>query len=220
MLDAIERIEVYVRSALAYELAHLQGPFGYERSWNLPGLGEGEYADFISRVQSCCVRSSEQFIKHHESTYGDKHALPPYWVIVEVFDFGMTAKLYKGAPKQVQARIASTLGVKVPVLKSWLHTLNTVRNSCAHHARLWNRTLGFKPKVPAKDERWDCVRKHNDKLYAVLTILHFLLGTIAPQSRWNARLFDLIEEYPVVNLARMGFPDGWKDSDLWCDAAT
>ncbi|WGT25886.1 Abi family protein [Pseudomonas marginalis] len=35
-------------------------------------------------------------------------------------------------------------------MQSWLHTLTTIRNMCAHHSRLWNRELGIRPELPRK----------------------------------------------------------------------
>ncbi len=55
VLDAIERVEVYVRSRLAYELSHLQGPFGYLDRANLPSLRDDEYDSFIAKAISISV---------------------------------------------------------------------------------------------------------------------------------------------------------------------
>lgn len=222
VLDAIERVEVYVRSKLAYELSHAQSPFGYQERGNLPGLADKEYETFIDHVSQCYRRSREQFVVHYKKKYEKQpdgtSKLPPYWIIVETFDFGLTSQLYKGAPKQVKKKIANGLGVQMPVLSSWLHVLNTVRNTCAHHARLWNKVIGFKPSVPKNDPAWAYVKEHNDRMYAVLTILNYLLSRIAPQTRWKARLNGLFESYPQIDKARMGFPEGWEDADLWKSA--
>jgi abortive infection bacteriophage resistance protein len=43
VMDAIERIEVVVRTLLAYQHAHLYGPFAYaERQDSLPGKSQQE----------------------------------------------------------------------------------------------------------------------------------------------------------------------------------
>lgn len=215
VLDAIERVEVYIRSRLAYELSHLQGPFGYLERNNLPGLSDDEYDQFIIKAKQCFKRCHEPFADHFKKKYGDAHELPPYWVIVESFDFGLVSKLYKGAPKSIRKAIANELGVQMPVLASWLHTINTIRNMCAHHARLWNKVLGYKPIVPKGDTKWDYVRTHNNKVFAVLSILNYLLATIAPDSKWKCRLITLLEEYPHIDKSRMGFPEGWQISPLW-----
>lgn len=215
VLDAIERVEVYVRSRLAYELSRLQGPFGYLDRANLPGLSDDEYDSFIPKAKLCFDRCHEPFANHFRKKYGDSHELPPYWIIVESFDFGLISKLYKGAPKSVRKAIANELGIQTPVMTSWLHAINTVRNMCAHHARLWNKTLGYKPIVPKGDEAWDYVRVNNDKVFAILSILNYLLVRIAPDTKWKIRLAALLDEYPQIDTSRMGFPVDWQSDSPW-----
>ena len=43
----------------------------------------------------CCSKDAHD--KH-----GDKHDLPPYWMLVNVTDFGMVVTLYKGSPVPVR----------------------------------------------------------------------------------------------------------------------
>ncbi|MBM6816060.1 Abi family protein [Olsenella uli] len=57
-LDAIERIEVYFRTQLAYELAGATGPFGFLDSKNLPRLTKEDYEEFLERCESEFERSS------------------------------------------------------------------------------------------------------------------------------------------------------------------
>ena len=48
-LDAIERVEVYMRTQLAYRLAETAGPFGYLDRSTLPNMEQGVYGHFMSR---------------------------------------------------------------------------------------------------------------------------------------------------------------------------
>jgi hypothetical protein len=52
-------------------------------------------------------------------------------------------------------------------------------------------------------------------IFTVLTILHFLLRQIAPQSGWRDRLFGLFDRYPSIPLPPMGIPAGSRNHDLW-----
>lgn len=97
VLDAIERVEVYFRTQLAYRLAEATGPFGFLDRGNLPRLSEEEYAEFIERCQDELERSREPFAIHFKSTYGDEHDLPPYWILVNLMDFGTMLRLFAGA---------------------------------------------------------------------------------------------------------------------------
>ncbi len=216
MLDAIERVEIAIRTDLTYILAHEQGPFGFTDRSNLPNLEDERYAKFISQIESECANSKEGFIRHFRESYGADHRLPPYWMVTELMTFGTLLTLFKGAPTAVKQQIGRRYGVSDSVLESWLGTLNVVRNICAHHGRLWNRELGFKPKIPHKDRRWQQpVVVTGGRVFVVLTILKYLLDDIAPQSRWPTMLDDLLTEYPDIPLGSMGFPANWRLCPMW-----
>ena len=218
VLDAIERVEVCVRTELVYQLAHRQGPFGYRVAANLPGLKPDEHIEFIEQLTGEYSRSRERFIEHFKQTYGNVHTLPPYWMITELMAFGTLQRLYRGSPNNVKRIIAERFDVSSVVMESWLGTLSTIRNICAHHGRLWNRELGHKPKIPQKDPRWhDPVEVLGNRVFGVLTILRYLLDDVAPQSQWSIRLSELHQHYPDVPRGQMGYPDDWPDCRIWSE---
>lgn len=139
-------------------------------------------------------------------------------MLVNLMDFGMVLTLFRGAPVAIRNSIASSVGISSRVLESWLVTLNTVRNICAHHGRLWNRTIGTKPMIPNKknDARWhEPYAVSPDKVFCVLTILSYLLEETAPQTQWRHRLSVLLDSYPDIEKARMGFEPGWEECPFW-----
>lgn len=184
-LDAIERIEVYFRSQLAYELAKETGSFGYLEPENLPRLDEEEYSEFLERCETQYLRSSEPFVRHFKEKYGDSKELPPYWIMVNLMEFGTMLRLYKGASSEIRNELAGKLGVTTRVLKSWLVALNTTRNICAHHARLWNKGIGTRPVIPTKEknpEWYEPFQIRADRTCGILTILSYLLERVAPDT--------------------------------------
>jgi abortive infection bacteriophage resistance protein len=58
--------------------------------------------------------------------------------------------LFTGVHDQIRKETATYFKTEDVVLESWLRALNGVRNIAAHHGRLWNRTLGYKPLLPYK----------------------------------------------------------------------
>jgi abortive infection bacteriophage resistance protein len=220
VMDAIERVEICLRAELVYCLAHEQGPFGYLDPANLPNLSSEEREILMRQIQEDYTRSHEAFIRHFKARYGKDHACPPYWMITELMTLGTLLRLFKGCPRAIKQRIASRFGVSDKVFESWLGALNVVRNICAHHGRLWNRELGYKPMIPRKDGRWhDPVAVPDDRMFGILTILKYLLDEIAPQSGWTGRLEALHAEYPRVPRRSMGYPDDWRDCPLWAKRA-
>ena len=218
VLDAIERVEVYFRTQLAHELSKTTGPFGFLEHAGLPKLSKDGYADFIGRCAEEYRRSREPFAVHYREKYGDTGELPPYWILVNLMDFGTMIRLYNGAPSEVRNGISGRLGVSSRVLKSWLVALNTTRNICAHHGRLWNRGIGTRPCIPAasKYPEWhDPFPVRSDNMFGILTILSYLLEYAALNTSWRKRLFCLLESRSQEELDRMGFKEGWQRCPLW-----
>lgn len=218
VFDAIERVEIYLRTQLAYSLAQVGGPFGYTEAANLPNLDREAYDKLMGRCRTALRRSREPFALHFREAYGDAHELPPYWMLVNLLDFGMVLTLYRGASDSIRKQISRTFHVEPRVMDSWLVTLNTTRNICAHHGRLWNRTLGTRPTIPRakNDPSWhEPFEVKPDKMFAVLTVLSYLLEVAAPGTAWRVRLFGLLGARSAWDLRCMGFEDGWQACPLW-----
>lgn len=77
VLNAIERVEIYMRSQLAYRLAEISGPFGFLERSSLPNIDQSKYGHFLSRCFTAYDRSKAMFVEHFKEEYGDEHGLPP-----------------------------------------------------------------------------------------------------------------------------------------------
>lgn len=217
VMDAIERIEVDARTRLAYLHAERYGPFGYaDNVATLPQLKPFDRTRLLDCFRRELLDSQEDFVVHFRRKYGPDHNDLPIWVVCELMTFGSLFTFYRGCEPDIQKELASRYGVADVVCRSWLQTLNTVRNICAHHARLWNRVLGNKPMIPNKNKRWNQpVPIPNDRMFAVLTICRHCLGIIAPGSEWTDRFKDLLAAFPEIPHAGMGLIAGWDQHPLW-----
>jgi abortive infection bacteriophage resistance protein len=221
VMDAIERIEVAVRTQLVYQFSHKHGPFGYLKQSFFPKLDGDRYKRWIDDMKDEIARSRETFIEHFREKYGDCHEMPPIWILCEVMSFGKMLTLFNGVDDDIRRMIARRYGVEDRILQSWLGALNVIRNICAHHGRLWNRELGFKPFIPLKQKypKWhDPFSIPNSRIFAILTILRYLLKEVAPTSKWERRFQDLLGRYPEIPLTAMGFPQHWKTHAIWRSA--
>jgi abortive infection bacteriophage resistance protein len=223
VMDALGRIEIAVRTQLAYNHGHLHGPFGYATEVAaLPKLDESKRADFLQRVRDEAERSKERFVEHFTTKYGDEHHDLPIWMATEVMTFGSVLTLLRGSRHQVKKAVASYFEVSATVFESWLVALNSVRNICAHHGRLWNRELGTKPLIPRASEypAWHHpVEIGNERVFAVLTICKHCLDCLGLNNHWATRLRSLLGDFPGVPINQMGFPEGWQSSPIWRDGA-
>jgi abortive infection bacteriophage resistance protein len=218
VLDAIERFEVSFKTQLTLNFSRNYDPFGYLDTKNLPRCNASDFAVLLKKMADEASRSKEEFVVHFRRKYGDSHPFLPLWMAVEIMSFGTVLALVEGMKEADLKTVARHYGVPLPVLTSWLRTLNTIRNVCAHHSRLWNRELGVKPTLPRYEagSPWhDPVPMTNNRVFAVLTILKFLMSQIAPQSGWPARLHILRDSFPSIPRAFMGFPENWQRHGVW-----
>lgn len=216
-MDAIERIEIAVRSLLATSHAGRYGLFSYANDLNsLPNLNEKDRTKFQKKITEAYDISQDAFVAHFKKKYGDEHRVLPIWMAAEIMTLGTLLTFHRGCHQDIRTEIAKPFGVHETVFASWLLSLNTVRNICAHHGRLWNRDFGTKPKIPDKLPQWrEPVQIHGNRAFAVLTICKWCVDRIAPQSEWAARARALIAGAREIPLKSMGFPDAWESSPIW-----
>jgi abortive infection bacteriophage resistance protein len=230
VMDAIERIEIAVRSRLVHEHVRAQGhdPFSYAEGACVPtGARDprGHYSRLLDDAKGAlagAVREPDgphvtEALRHFAKKYGDKHDYPPLWLAAEAFSFGDVVTLYRGSPWGVQKAVARSFKLPEPVFFSWLRTLQVVRNVCAHHGRLWNRVSRITPMVPRHKPIWsEPVLGPNDHPFYVLTILAHFLGVVSDGSGWACRLRELVEvRYPTVPRLPMGMGGGWMEHPVW-----
>lgn len=229
VMDGIERVEVAVRTVLLTELALRGGPFVHLDIRNFHGVASDTHARFVAELRDGAQRSREVFVDHFRATYDEFPDLP-IWAAAEIMSFGHMLTLFNMSGKHVQNTVAARYNLPGIVLQSWLLTLNYVRNLCAHHSRLWNRELAIRPAIPyaKRHPEWHgTVPIDNRRVFAVLTLLHYLLRRVAPQTHWRNRVFAVFDRFPDVPWAADGHPRGVANTravDLtgrqaarWCD---
>jgi len=133
LIDAIERIEVAVRTHVSYVLAHEYGAFAHTSSDNFHP--KFRHSEWLTKVEEETERSSEDFIQHYQRKYTDFPTLP-IWMLTEVMTLGALSKLYLGMQNDDKKLVANKFGLHHKQMKDWLHVLTYVRNICTHHSRL------------------------------------------------------------------------------------
>lgn len=231
IFDAIERIEIAIRTQIIYQLSHKYGShwqdnediFKIENYTRKDGsIGTIDvFKDIQKHIkEQLASNKAEVFIKHYALNY-DPPANPPSWMSVEIMYFNHLSQICSNLKERSDiAAIAKWFSMPPEIFCSWLHTINYVRNICAHHARLWNRDFNIVPtKLKfSKDKIWvsDPEKIQRAKLYHFVCMVNYLLQTANPRSNFKTRLIALIEEYKhVVNTGYMGFPENWRDERIW-----
>jgi abortive infection bacteriophage resistance protein len=227
-MEAVERIEVAVRTQLAYHHAHAWSPDAYATNpVSLPRLvGTGRdrrshsgFLDRLTKIRN--QRRDDPFVRHFgERDTSSDHM--PIWMATELMSIGDIVVMYGGCRDAERDPVAMAFGVTSGVFASWLGTLQHVRNICAHHGRLWNRSLVRIPKLPPRRTHPDWfqpVPVEGSRIFTAMTLCAYLLKWILPTSTWATRVKELIDDHPSVPPASMGFPPKWRECPLWAGAS-
>ena len=62
---------------------------------------------------------------------------------------------------------------------------------------------------------WITLSANPLRIYYNLCIIKYFLDTISPNNDMGQKLRDLLAVFPLVDPAAMGFPEGWKNEELW-----
>lgn len=123
IFNAIERIEISLRTKLIYHLSLSHGAEWY-------------------------LKQSLFRVKHYLNHPND---YPEAWKGLEVVTLGTLSKLFDNLEIQLpeKSKIANEFGLSsTRDFSSWLRTITLIRNLIAHHSRLWNRALIIKYTWP------------------------------------------------------------------------
>lgn len=216
VFNAIEKIEIALRTKIIYYFSLSYGSHFHEN----PELyrNPDSCASGLVKLYKEIDRSTEDFIKHYYDKYTDPEN-PPAWMSLEVASIGILSHLYedlKLVPEKKQ--IAKEFGLPdVKFLESWMHAFSNLRNTCAHHSRIWNRRFVAAPKLPNNTTFPFLVNKtiHTNKLYASLCCIQYILKIISPNSSFCTNLINLMNHCPLNQSRAMGFPSDWKTEKLW-----
>ncbi|MDV6271579.1 Abi family protein [Rhodococcus globerulus] len=241
VLDAIERIEVAMRLRVGHTLGR-RGAFAHTDPNALSteivavsdpsqppayaGWLESAHAKWLRKVQQDQNRSKEEFAKHFTRKYGGPL---PVWVVTEILDFGGLSRLYEGLKQRDRDDIAASFGLRDnsgaghgAALASWMKNLNYIRNTCAHHSRLWNRNidvqLSYRHLTAIPELRHAASPTSAKRVYASLAVLAYLMDQVCPGSTWTADITGHIQSGLVAmnrSDTEMGCPPGWAAEPLW-----
>jgi abortive infection bacteriophage resistance protein len=162
-LDAIERIEVALRSEISSLLGSRHAHAHLEPMELDPLLKKSTYQEWLDAFQKSYERKRNKLRRFIE-----EYSEPlPIWIATHTWEFGTLSKFFRGMHPADRTRIAEKFGIKrAALLVDWLALINELRNVCAHHEKLWNRVPAYKPafhaigEIPPLDHLLDPAPKH------------------------------------------------------------
>ncbi len=236
LFGAMETIEVYVRTQIAYHHSAEYEAFGYLSNTNFQ-CNANVFEELIEDIKNESKRSDEKFIKHFKDKYGTTDL--PIWSLVEVLSFGTLSKIFYAMHNDDKKRVIEQIPVTTTVFSKWLHSFTILRNICAHHSRAWNRELRVPFAIPSKNSMFDPLRKitkskfkeevdgaliyekkeydNNNSIFFSLSVIKYIFDNIGEEVNFITEIKQLLSVYPELDLKAMGFIDNWEKLDIWSD---
>ena len=76
------------------------------------------------------------------------------------------------------------------------------RNSCCHHARVWNKQNTIRPMIPHHmSGSWICLPTDPLRIYFNLCIIKYFLNIISPQNDMTSKIKTLLAAYPGIDIS-------------------
>lgn len=214
MFNEIEKIEVAVRSAIINVGCEITGnPFWMTDSQNF--VNQAKHIQTMRLIDDELRRSREDFIGHFQQTYSDSY--PPAWMLSEILPFGVMTNIYSNIRNmRIKKKVAQKFGLQVAPFESWLTIVTLTRNSCCHHARVWNKQNTIRSMMPNRmSYPWITLPTDMLRIYFNLCIIKYFLNIIFPQNDMAEKVKSLLIAFPDVDFVAMGFPRGWETEPLW-----
>lgn len=214
VFDQIERIEVAIRSAIVNITCSDTGDVFWMTNPDC-FANAGKFTKMLALIDKELRNTREDFISHFKEVYDNPY--PPAWMIAEIIPLGVLTQVYENiASNRTRKRIAAHFALNIPVFTSWMTILTVTRNTCGHHARLWNRNLSLRALTMTRPSTpWVSNAVRQGRVFFTLCIIKHFIDIIRPANTFKSDLLRLLAQYPMIDTASMGFPREWTSEPIW-----
>jgi abortive infection bacteriophage resistance protein len=217
--EGLANFEIAIRVDVSHAVGR-RDPLGHRDCKHLDQSKAFNHRDWLEKADSQLNECREPWLTEFENNHIG-HA--PTWMAVEAWSFSIVSKLYSLMHLNDRAAIAKRYSVNPVTFESWLRTCATLRNSCAHHNRIWNKPLIDQPVVPKtweakKVQHISANRLSQTRLYAACALMAHLLEIVGGKPTWIGRLKPIMADFPGhtgLQIRDAGFPENWQDEPLW-----
>jgi abortive infection bacteriophage resistance protein len=212
LMDAIERIEVAIRSAITnYMSLSTNDPHWFLTDTHFNNYSPQKeksfqnYQGFLNSIHNSLKKQNRAIpIVHYHSKYSSPD-YPPAWVIMEFLTLGQVSKVYSILQIKYKKRIAKKFKISWQLLEAVLLSLTVIRNKCAHHQRVWNVNLSYPPPGTVLKKIAPNYKGSPNSPCVGYFMIFFLINKMSNNSKWGSRLceqlFELDESlFPNIGL--------------------
>jgi abortive infection bacteriophage resistance protein len=197
LLHAIEKIEVSVKTNLAYILGDKYGAFGYldfSRWGNRQEFSRYQMQQKEMRFKRQLLKSVRKLPSFSDAKMKrnqDADGFPTVWLSLNVLTFGEMVSLIEVLSKKNIIDLASKYDCTANEFLSWMKTLHFVRNICSHNSNIIDIAIKTEPLYR---EEWNDFlftfdnqqgKKPTNRLAVILAILKHFISIINPKYKWK-----------------------------------
>lgn len=198
--EACGTFEVLFRNSMAEALSNAHGSHPY---FELSAYHDAKSRrEGLTKISALYEKTRDPRAKHYIDNY-DNPVLPPIWTMKEFFTFGTSVRYFSYLSGSIKNTVANDFGMPtLPSLINWLSCIVDLRNFCAHHDRLFNRSFQKQPiffrnaKIPIAP---------SNKLKAVLECLDWMIQKRGLNHDITTEVYDILRRYPVIPLVEVGY---------------
>lgn len=186
----------------------------------LPFRDKKIYWQNYSSVCSEIARSHDVFIWHN---FHNHDGQIPLWAAVEVMSFGTLSRIIKNLKTgngsafahlsefyKYRTQKGNLVKPSYKMLSSWIQALVILRNTCAHNARIYNRSFNTSPEILQADRVLP--KPPYSGLYQLMLAMKYLRPSDDGWQEFFQSMDALIQTYqPFISLSAMNFPSDWKN---------
>ena len=205
----IGKIELYVRSLVSYTAIELHG-----ENWLLNDSLFDNNNNISSIRSKIANQENKDVLELNSHDFLNNLTIGQLLIITKTFNDRYLIDFIKD-------EIGAT---SKTCFLNWLEVLRQIRNICAHHGRLWNRTLLIpktimnslvEPYLPSIVTSTNKRRKN--RLYLTLLMINYIFMSMKEDYSIKKNLRRLLNEYDIKDyvFVNSGFPFHWYNNDIW-----
>jgi len=218
LFDAIELIEIALRTKLIYHLSQAYGGLWYLDDSLV--INKSKHQESLADLQHEFARTGESFVKEFRKKHPNSN--PDVWLIFEVASFSTLSKIYNNLKPQLPQKslITHEFGLNsINDLSSWLAAISYLRNVIAHHSRVFGRDILKRPVLPRSPRsqwlQYEITPVQEKKPFVVISTMVYLCNAINPNNEIKNKLLALFNSNPEIPIYKMGFFNNWQRELLW-----
>jgi len=218
LFDAIEFIEIALRTKLIYHLSQAYGGLWYLDDSIV--MDKTKHQDCLANLWTEFARNGESFAKDFRTRHPNDN--PDAWLMFEVVTFGTLSKIYNNLKHQLPQKsiIANEFGLNsTNDLSSWLAAISYLRNVIAHHSQVFGRHILKRLVLPRSPRnqwlQFDVTPVQEKKPFVVVSTMVYLCNAINPNNEIKNKLLVLFNSNPNIPIYKMGFFNNWQNEPLW-----